>query len=394
MATQGRTLQVFIAADTRGFRQGLDDAERRMGGFQGALGGLAGSFKNMLGPAMLGAGVAAGALATQFAVDGVQAAMAQEEANAKLARAFEAVGLAQDVEKAKAYVDQMQRATGVSEENLMPALTTLATKTKDLETAQNLLGIALDTSQAKGIPLENVTKAIAKAMEGNTTALGKLIPELDQAALKTGGLEGATNQLQALFGGAAATQAETFKGKIDRLKIGAGELQEAFGTGFLDGIQTAMDKLGGEDSLGQTMKDLEPTIQSLGLSVGTFLGDVATLTFEVGKAMQAFNEWKDSMGPVGKAIDLFLLGPIRLLAAAVRELNALTAASNLPSGVAMGSPNAGLTASNTGGGNFTPLGPAPISSTRTPTVVAPLTALSKATASQARRTGGKVVLLG
>ena len=130
------------------------------------------------------------------------------------------------------------------------------------------------------------------------------------------------------------------------------------------------------------------------LSMSTFMGDVATLGIEVFKAKKAFDDWKDSMGPVGRAIDLLLLGPIRLLSGAIRELNALTGASNLPSGVAMGSPNAGLTASNTGGGNFAPLGPAPVSSTRTPTVVAPLTALSKATASQARRTGGKVVLLG
>jgi hypothetical protein len=391
---QGRTLQVFIAADTKRFRDGLDDAERRMGGFQGALGGLAGSFKNMLGPAMLGAGVAAGALATQFAVDGVQAAMAQEEANAKLARAFAAVGLAQDVEKAKAYVDEMQRATGVSEENLMPALTTLATKTKDLETAQNLLGIALDTSQAKGIPLETVTAAIAKAMDGNTTSLGRLIPELDKAALKTGGLEGATDQLQALFGGAAATQAETFKGKIDILKTGVGELQESFGEGFLGAIQTAMDKLNGEDSLGQTMQDLEPIMFDLGEQLGTLLGDLALITIEAGKAYTAFTEWKDGMGPIGQAIDLLLVSPITRLADALRELNRLRGAGDTPAGVTFGSPQAGLTASNTGGGDFTPVGRASVSSSRTPTIVAPLTALSKATASQARRTGGKVVLLG
>ena len=121
---------------------------------------------------------------------------------------------------------------------------------------------------------------------------------------------------------------------------------------------------------------------------------MATILIEVGKAQQAFNDWKAQFGPFGQAIDVLLLGPLRMLAGAIREVKALMA--DLPmGGFAPSAPSGGF-GGGTGGGTFTgstTLGPAPIASTRTPTIVAPLTALNKATAAQARRTGGKVVLL-
>lgn len=395
MATQGRTLQVFIAADTQKFRKGLDDAERRMGGFQGAIGGLAGSFKNMLGPAMLGAGIAAGALATQFAIDGVQAAMEQEAANKKLADAFAAVGIAQDTEKAKAYVDELQRATGVSEDELLPALTQLATKTGEFGTAQELLNTALDVSARTGKPVSEVAQALVKAYDGNFKSLKNLVPELDAATIKSGDLKLVTDELQKLFGGAASSQAETFKGKIDRLKLGADELKESFGEGFLKGIQEAMDKLGGTDSLGQTMQDLEPVMMKLGENLGLLIGDLATITIEAGNAYKAFTEWKDGMGPIGTAIDQLLVSPLTRLADALRAINALRGAGDTPGGVTFGSPGAGLRPGSTGGGNFaaTPMGAAPVSTTRAPSTVAPVTALNSAMKAQANRTSGKVRLL-
>lgn len=383
----GRTLQVFIAADTKKFRDGLDDAERRMKGFDGSIGGLAGSMRNVLGPAMLAAGAAAGALAAKFAVDGIQAAAEQEQINLKLAKSFESVGLSQDVGKAQEYIDNLQRQTGIADDELSPALGTLVSKTGDLTEAQALLSIAMDTATAKGIPLESITKALAKAQEGNYKALASLVPELDKAALKTGGLQSATDQLQQLFGGTASEQAESFKGKIDRLKVGFGELQESFGTGFLDGIQAAMDKFDGEDSLGQTMRDLEPTFHDFGKQMGALLADLAVIIGAVDGVIGAFNTWKDSIPGLGAALDALTMGPIRILAGALRELNALmgsnpTTASFAP-GVSFGSPQV----NRASGGDFV------ITPARVPTVVAPISALEAATRNQATRTSGKVKLL-
>ena len=388
----GRTLQVFIAADTKKFRDGLDDAERRMKGFDGAIGGLAGSFKNVLGPAMLGAGAAAGALAAKFLTDGISAAADQEQANRKLEKSFAAVGASQDLQKAQDYIRALQDTKGVSEDELYPALGLLVGKTGEFNAAQSLLNTALDVAKAKGEPLEPIVKALARAYDGNYTSLLKLVPELDKAGVKSGGLESATQQLTKLFGGSASEQAETFKGKIDRMKLGMGELQEAFGTGFLDAVQGGMDKLNGADSFGQTMRDMEPTFESMGQWLGTLLSDLAVIADNTKSVMDAFNAWKDSIPGLGTVLDALTMGPIRILSEALRELNRLMGQSPIASGAPERTPNV----PGRGGVGYQPsvLGPAPVSSARTPTVVAPVSGLAKATASQALRTSGKVRLLG
>lgn len=388
----GRTLQVFIAADTKKFRDGLDDAERRMKGFDGSIGGLAGSMKNVLGPAMLAAGAAAGALAAKFAVDGIQAAADQEQANRKLEKSFAAVGASQDLQKAQDYLRALQDTKGVSEDELYPALGLLVGKTGEFNSAQGLLNTALDVAKAKGEPLEPIVKALARAYDGNYASLLKLVPELDKAGVKSGGLESATQQLTKLFGGSASEQAETFKGKIDRMKLGMGELQEAFGTGFLEAVQGGMDKLNGEDSFGQTMRDMEPTFKSMGEWLGTLLSDLAVIADNTKSVMDAFNRWKDSIPGLGTVLDALTLGPIRILSDALRELNRLMGQSPIAEGAPERTPNV----PNRGGVGYQPsvLGPAPVSSARTPTVVAPVSGLAKATASQALRTSGKVRLLG
>jgi hypothetical protein len=388
----GRTLQVFIAADTKKFRDGLDEASRKMSSFDGSIGGLAGSMRNVLGPAMLGAGAAAGALAAKFLTDGISAAADQEQANRKLEKSFAAVGASQDLQKAQDYLRALQDTKGVSEDELYPALGLLVGKTGEFNAAQGLLNTALDVAKAKGEPLEPIVKALAKAYDGNYASLLKLVPELDKAGVKTGGLESATNQLQKLFGGSASEQAETFKGKIDRMKLGMGELQEAFGTGFLDAVQGGMDKLNGADSFGQTMRDMEPTFESMGQWLGTLLSDLAVIADNTKSVMDAFNAWKDSIPGLGTALDLLTKGPIRILSDALRELNRLMGQSPIESGAPERTPNV----PGRGGAGYQPtaIGPAAVSSSRTPTVVAPVSGLAKATASQALRTSGKVRLLG
>jgi hypothetical protein len=250
----------------------------------------------------------------------------------------------------------------------------------------------LETAKAKGEPLEPIVKALAKAYGGNYDSLLKLVPELDKTAIKSGDVYDATNALQKLFGGTAAEQAETFKGKIDRMKLGMGELQEAFGTGFLNAVQGGMDKLNGADSFGQTMRDMEPTFESMGEWLGTLLSDLAVIADNTKTVMDAFNAWKDSIPGLSTVLNALTMGPIRILSDALRELNRLMGQSPIAEGAPERTPNV----PSRGGVGYQPttLGPAPVSSTRTPTVVAPVSGLAKATASQALRTSGKVRLLG
>lgn len=324
----GRTLTVYLAADTSKFRSGMIDASNDAEGFRGKLGGLANNLTNMLGPALLGAGVAAGAMAVKLGVEGVQAAIEDEKAAAKLAKTLENVGLAHDTAKVEDYIDSMQRATGVADDELRPAYDRLIRSIGDTKGANDALALAMDISAGTGKSLDAVVQALGKAYDGNTGALGKLGAGIDTAILKTGDMEQITAALAKTFGGQAAEQAKTWQGQIDRLSIAFDELKESFGQGFLDSLGSADNALGA-DGLTGTMKELEPAVRAVGDSLGDsilVLRDVALFTKG---AYDAFDTWRKQLeGPLKVAVDAITLAiqqttnPLKAAAGAVDLLKA------------------------------------------------------------------------
>jgi len=113
----------------------------------------------------------------------------------------------------------------------------LAVSTKDVGEAQRLLGLALDISKGSGIELETVANALGKAQDGNTTALGRLGLGLSKTELATLSFTEVQAKLSELYGGAAAANAETFQGKIDRLKVGFDEAKESLGVALLPTVE-------------------------------------------------------------------------------------------------------------------------------------------------------------
>jgi hypothetical protein len=128
-------------------------------------------------------------------------------------------------------------ATGVADDELRPAMQRLAVSTKDVGEAQRLLALALDISKGSGKSLEEVANALGKAQDGNTTALQRLGLGLSKAELSTLSFTEVQAKLSDLYGGAAAANAETFQGKIDRLKVGFDEAKESLGTALLPQVE-------------------------------------------------------------------------------------------------------------------------------------------------------------
>lgn len=224
-------VKIQFDADLDGLKKGTSDADKEVGGFADRVG----EFGKKAAAAFAVAGAAALAYAGKLAVDGVKAAIEDEQAQLKLARALESATGATNAQ-IKAVEDQILKtslATGVADDKLRPALQRLALATGDTEKAQKLLNLALDVSAATGKPLEAVSNALGKAYEGNTTALGKLQVGLSSAELKSMSFEQASQRLTDLFGGSAAANADTFQGRIDRIKVAFGETTESIGTALL-----------------------------------------------------------------------------------------------------------------------------------------------------------------
>ena len=239
MAGQSRTLKLSILADVDQLKKSLaqangdvDDSSSKMG-----------EFSKKAGLAFAAAGAAAAAYAVTLAVDGVKAAIEDEAAQVKLANALKsATGATQaQIKATEDQILKMSLATGVSDDKLRPALQRIALSTGDLSKAQDLLSVALDVSTSTGKPLEAVANAIGKAYDGNTAALGKLGIGLSSAELKTMSFTDVQSKLTDLFGGAAAANAETYAGRLDRLKVTFDEAKETIGYKLLPIIQQLVD---------------------------------------------------------------------------------------------------------------------------------------------------------
>jgi hypothetical protein len=235
MATGNRTLKLSILADVDDLKKKLGDADKAVESNSSKIS----EFGKKAAAAFAVAAAAAVAYGTKLAVDGVKAAIEDEAAQLRLAAALRsATGATEDqIAATEAYILKTSLATGVADDQLRPALQRLAVSTKDTEEAQKLLNLSLDIAKGRGLALETVANALGRAQDGNTTALGRLGLGLSKAELSTLSFTQVQEKLSELYGGAAAANAETFQGKIDRLKVGFDEAKESLGFALLPAVE-------------------------------------------------------------------------------------------------------------------------------------------------------------
>lgn len=268
-----RTLKLSILADVDDLKKKLGTADNEITTFGSQLT----NFGKVAGAAFLAAGVAAAAYAGKLAIDGVKAAIEDEAAQLKLATALRNVTGATDAQIAATedYVLKTSLATGVTDDELRPSLQRLVTATNDVSEAQRLQGIAIDVAAGSGKSLEAVTNAMAKAAEGNTGALAKLGVGLTAAELKTMSLDEITAKLATTFEGQASTQADTFAGKMNRLKVAFDEGKETVGGFILEAVTPLVSTL---------VNDVIPKIadfaSGLGDDLKPVMEDVSTFVSE------------------------------------------------------------------------------------------------------------------
>lgn len=291
-----RTLYLALAMDLKNFGPKLKSAEADLGRFGNATRSLSNTMSSLLGPALIGAGVAAGYAAVQFGVDGVKAFVDDEAAAAKLATTLDNLGLANDTLEVEAMIDALQRQSGVADELLRPAFDRLVRSIGNTEQATSTLKLAMDISAGTGKSLDTVVQALGKAYDGNTAGLSRLGAGIDKTMLATGNMDVITKTLARTFAGQADKAAGTYKGQLDRLSVGFSELQESFGAGFLGALGATENRTG---DLMQAMQDLQPALKDVGAAAGDLVIELAGLVVASDKASKAgkrfFNDpnWTD-----------------------------------------------------------------------------------------------------
>ena len=175
-------------------------------------------------------------------MDGVKAALDDEKAQRILAQTLENTtgATVAQIAAVEDYITQTSLAVGVTDDQLRPAFSRLVRSTKDTEEAQKLLNLALDISSATGKPLETIANSLGKAYDGNTNALGKLGLGIDQSILKTKDFNKVYENLRTSFAGFAANEAQTFQGRLDRMKVAFDEAKETIGFALLPILEKLM----------------------------------------------------------------------------------------------------------------------------------------------------------
>ena len=124
-------------------------------------------FAGKVGKAFGLAAAACAAFAIKVGIDSVKAAIADEKSQALLANSLRNTTGATDaaIAATEAFIDQTQRAFGVVDDDLRPALAKLASVTGSLTTGQQLLGLAMDISAGGSVDMGAATNAVTKALQ-------------------------------------------------------------------------------------------------------------------------------------------------------------------------------------------------------------------------------------
>ena len=188
-----------------------------------------------------------------LAKQSVSAAIAEEKQAKSLSLTLKNLGKSYAAVGVAEYVNKLQFATGVSEDQLRPALQRLITTTNDVAKSQDLLKLALDISAGSTNSLETVVKALGRAYLGNNTALSRLGLNLTKAELKVATFEQITAKLAATYQGQATEAAKTFGGQLAILGVAADEAKEKIGVSLINAIQ----ELAGDQGVAGVADDMD-----------------------------------------------------------------------------------------------------------------------------------------
>ena len=232
-----RTFLVKFISDTLGFNKGIATVSGGMGSLKKGVTGLLPSFKTMAisGAAAFTATAAAAYKAVEGAAqDQKSQALLAQQLKATTGATFDQIAAVED------QIKTMMLATGIVDDNLRPAFAQLVRATGSVTEANDLMKISLDVSAGSGKDLTSVTTALSKAATGNFAALGKLGIPLSDNIKKSKDMNLVTAELNKQFGGAAAVAADTFSGRLLRLKTGFGEVVESVGYALMPALEGAM----------------------------------------------------------------------------------------------------------------------------------------------------------
>lgn len=278
-----RTLRVDIVGDASKARKAFSDAST---GADGLSSKLESAGKKLQG---LGKSLTTNVSLPIVGVLGLstKAAMEDEASAGKLANTLHNTTGAtkEQVAAVEDWVLKTELASGVSDDKLRPALQNLVVATKDTKTAQSEMATAMDIATSKGLDVEAVTKAMAKAHGGNTGALGKLGIATKDASGQALTYDQIMQNAQKTFGGATAKHAATGAGGMERMRVSMAEAGESIGAVLLPFLAQAGEWIG---KLAKWIGGLDGPTKTWIVGIGLVLAALGPLVTVIGTLSTVF----------------------------------------------------------------------------------------------------------
>lgn len=265
-----------------------------------------------------------------------QAAAEDQQSAVRMAQAYtkSAGATRKQIAATEEWITKQGVALGVTDDELRPALTKLVTATESVTKARRLASLAENISARTGKSLESVSAKLAKSYTTTAAGLSLYGIKTKDAEGKTITFDSAVDKLSKKFGGSAAAQADTYQGKIDRLKLRLSETGEAIGYKLLPyGIKFADflldDAVPAAEAAGKWIGDhLGPAVEYVGNALRKSAGDANGLGGALDDAKgliengrRAWEEFGPAITAVAKQAIPFMVNQLRTTIKTVKFLS-------------------------------------------------------------------------
>lgn len=206
-------------------------------------------------------------------------------------------------------VDSVLRLTKYTDDDLRSALTNMIAISGDVAGSQKNLALAADLAAFKHISLEEAATIVAKAMNGNVTALNKLGVAGKDANV-------VLEQARASFGGFAADEGSTFSGRLAQVNNQWGEFKEAVGKAIISN-NDVRDAAG---TLVQRLADLAGWVEANEVGISKY---ASVAVDALSQLAGTFSSLWDAIGPAIKLLGKGIPYGLEVMSLAFRETAAV-----------------------------------------------------------------------
>ena len=221
-------LRIPIIVENKG-KKALGDVDK-------GVKGLSKSFKKLAGATGIGLSTAA---VIKFGKAAAKAFIDDEKAASRLAISVKNLGLGFETPRIERYISELSAMSGITDDQLRPAMQRLLQTTGSVTKSQELLNQAIDISRGSGVDYETVVNDLSMAYVGNTKGLRKYSLGLSQAELKTMSFADVQSKFASTFKGSNAAYLDTYAGKFELINTAVGEASEKIGGALVESLISA-----------------------------------------------------------------------------------------------------------------------------------------------------------